>query len=262
MKIGMSDKWMKFGCCLTNEIQLLSDKSFEWFGIGSSCGVSRKRAFSNDLFGEVEDTRVDGNRSRGRIPGYGDEVQTGTEVEFPRDVCGQINQESYRAALSEYKKSGFSKLPVEEKIIERRVESCGPDEHHAMEKVYVLSPESEELNYEQSGEDYLFADTSDTDFSNVEDDVNDARSDTSFASSLNSIACDNVTAIKKNVASGDKASRNDKLGAWSLMELKTGGVDQKFCNVTQVADETQMCTTECTVDTLENWTSSGGIDGS
>ena len=82
----------------------------------------------------------------------------------------------------------------------------------------------------------------------------------SFASSLNSIACDNVTAITKKVASGVKASRNDMLGAWSLMELKTGGVDQKFCNVTQVADETQMCTTECTVDTLENWTSSGGID--
>ena len=44
------------------------------------------------------------------------------------------------------------------------------------------------------------------------------------------------------------------------MELKTEGSDQKFCNATHVADETQMCTTECTVDTLENWTSSGGID--
>ena len=44
------------------------------------------------------------------------------------------------------------------------------------------------------------------------------------------------------------------------MELKTGGVDQKFCNVTQVADKTQMCNTECTVDTLESWTTSGGID--
>ena len=47
------------------------------------------------------------------------------------------------------------------------------------------------------------------------------------------------------------------LGAWALMELKTGGVDQKLCNSTKVADETQMCTTECTVDTWEIWT---GID--
>ena len=50
------------------------------------------------------------------------------------------------------------------------------------------------------------------------------------------------------------------LGAWALMELKSGVVDQKFCNATHVADETQMCTIECTVDTLENWTSPGGID--
>ena len=50
------------------------------------------------------------------------------------------------------------------------------------------------------------------------------------------------------------------LGAWALMPLKTGGMDQKFCNSTNVADETQLCTTECTVDTLENWTSSGVID--
>ena len=27
-----------------------------------------------------------------------------------------------------------------------------------------------------------------------------------------------------------------------------------------MADETQVCTTMCTVDNLENWTSSGGID--
>ena len=50
------------------------------------------------------------------------------------------------------------------------------------------------------------------------------------------------------------------LGAWALMELKTGGVDQTFCNAAHVADETQMWTTECTVDNLENLTSSGRID--
>ena len=44
------------------------------------------------------------------------------------------------------------------------------------------------------------------------------------------------------------------------MKLKKGGMDLKLCNATNEADETQMCTTECTVDTLENWTSSGGTD--
>ena len=88
-------------------------------------------------------------------------------------------------------------------------------------------------------------------------DVNDARSNTGFAASLNSVACDNVTAIRSDFSGGVEASKNDKLGAWAL---KTGGVDQKFCNSTKVADETQMCTTECTLETWENWTSAGGID--
>ena len=35
-----------------------SGKSSEVFGIGSGSDVSRKGAFSKDLFGEVEDTRV------------------------------------------------------------------------------------------------------------------------------------------------------------------------------------------------------------
>ena len=107
----------------------------------------------------------------------------------------------------------------------------------------------------------MFEDISDTDFSDVEElVVNDARSETSFAASLNSVACDNVTAIANNFGVGIKPKRNDILGAWDLMELKTGGLDQKFCNARHMADETQMCTTECTVDTFENWTSSGGND--
>ena len=130
-----------------------------------------------------------------------------------------------------------------------------------MEKDCGLSPESDELSDEQSDDDYLFEDISDTDFLDVEEfDDNDARSEKSFASSLNSVACDNVTEIAINFGGGVKTSRNDMLEAWGLMELKTGGSDQKFCNATHVADETQMCTTECTVDTLENWTSSGGFD--
>ena len=245
---------------LMDELQP-TGKSSEGFGIGSSCGVSRKEAFSKDLFGEMEDTRIAESGSRKRIPGYGDEVQTGTEAEFTEEACGQLNQEIHRAAVSEYDNSGFRKIPTEEKIIERSKESCGPDEHHAMEKDYVLSPESGELSDEQSDDDYLFEDASDTDFSDVEEfDDNDSRSETSIAASLNSVACENVTALAISFGGGVKASRNDMLGAWALIKLKTGGSHQKFCNATHVADETQMCTTECTVDTLENWTSSGGID--
>ena len=135
------------------------------------------------------------------------------------------------------------------------------DQMSIMKKACVLSPESGELSDEQSDDDNLFEDISDTDFSDVEEfDVKDARSETSFAASLNSEACDNVTAIASDFGGGVKANRNVMLGAWALMQLKTGGLDQKFCNSTKVADETQMCTTECTVDILENWTGSGGID--
>ena len=77
------------------------------FGIGSCCGLSRKEAFSKDLLGEVEDTGTVESGIRIRIPGYGDEVQTETEVEFMEEVCGQINQKIYREALSEYENSGF-----------------------------------------------------------------------------------------------------------------------------------------------------------
>ena len=219
-------------------------RSSEGFGIGSSCGASRKGAFAKILFGEAEDTRVVGSCSRRRIPVYGDEVETRTEVEFTEEVCSQMNQEIYRAALSEHKNSGLKEILK-----------------YAVEKDYVQSPESDELSDEQSDNDNLFKDISDTDFFDVEEfDVNDARSETSFAANLNSVACDNVTAVASDFGGVVKANRNDMLGAWALMELKTGGVDQKFCNSTKAADETQMCRTECTVDTLENWTSSGGFD--
>ena len=67
-------------------------KGSEWFGIGSDCGVSGIGAFSNDLFGELEDTRVAESGSKMRSPGYGYEVQTRTEVEFTEEYCGQKNQ--------------------------------------------------------------------------------------------------------------------------------------------------------------------------
>ena len=220
--------------------------------------MSRKGAFSKDLFGGVEDTRIVESGSRTRISGYGDEVQSGTEVEFTQEVCGQMNQKIYIAALSEYENCGFRKFPTEEEIVERNAETCGPDEHYAMEKNYLLSQESEELSDEQRDDEYLFKDILGRHFWDVEElDVNDARSETSFAANSTSVACDNVTEIASNFGGGVKASRNDMLGAWALMELKTGGMDQKFCNTKHVADETQMYTTECT---LENSTSSGGID--
>ena len=210
----------------------------------------------------MEDSRIAESGSGIRFRGCGDEVQNGTEAEFTEGLCCQVNQEICRAALSENENSGLREIRTQEELIERRVESCGPDEHHAMGKDYVLSPESEELSDEQSDDDYLIEDPSDTDFSEVEEfDDNDERSETSFAASLNSVACDNVTALAINFGGGIKANRNDMLGAWSLMELKTEGMGQKFCNSRNVADETQVCTTECTVDNLENWTSSGGIDG-
>ena len=185
--------------------------------------------------------------SRIRIPGDGEEVQTGPELEFTDEICGQTNQEICRAALSENEKSGFRKQTSAAETIERKVESCGPNEHYAAEKDYVQSPESDELSDEQLDDENLFEDISDTDFSDVEEfDVNASRSETGFAASLNSVASDNVTAIKSDFGGGVKASRDDMLGTWALMELKTGGVDQKFCNATHVADETQICTTECT----------------
>ena len=148
-----------------------------------------------------------------------------------------------------------------QKKSERSFESCGPDEHHAMEKDYVLSPKSEEPSDEQLDDDYLFEDISDNNFSDVEElDNNDARSETRFVASLNSVACDNVTQKASNSSGAVKTSGNDVLGAWGLMEVKRGGLDQKFCSATRVADERQMCTTECTVDTLESWTRSRGVD--
>ena len=68
-------------------------RSSEWFDIGSSCDLPRRGAFKKDLSGEVEDTKIAESGSRTKIPGYSDEVQAGTEVEFTEEVCGQINQD-------------------------------------------------------------------------------------------------------------------------------------------------------------------------
>ena len=139
-------------------------KSLEGFGIGSSCGLSRIGSLSKVLLGQEENTRIAEGGRRKKITGYGDEVQTGAEVEFTEEVCGQIKQKNYRAALSKYENSDIREILTEEKFIERSDESCGPDEHHATEKDYILSPESEELSDEQSDDDYLFAYISDTEF--------------------------------------------------------------------------------------------------
>ena len=77
-------------------------------------------------------------------------------------------QKIYRAALSEDENIGFREIHKEEKIIQLSVQSCGPDDHHAMEKDYVQSPASEELSDEQSDDDYLFEYILDTVFWDVE----------------------------------------------------------------------------------------------
>ena len=182
-------------------------RSSEGFGIGSSCGFSRKGAFGKDLFGEVEDLSIAVSGSRIRIPGDGDEVQIEPEVEFTDEICGQTNQEICRAALSENGNSVFRKQTSEGEIIERKVESCGPNEHYAVEKDYLQSPESDELCDEQSDDENLFENISDTGVSDVEElDVNDARSETGFAASLNSAASDNVTAIASDFGGGVKTT--------------------------------------------------------
>ena len=94
-----------------------SGKSSEGFGIVSSCCVSRKRASGKDLSGEVEDTRVAESDSRVRSQGYGNELQTGNEVQLTEEVCGQVNQEIYGSAQSKYENRGCRKLPTEKKSL-------------------------------------------------------------------------------------------------------------------------------------------------
>ena len=92
-------------------------KSSEVFGIGSRRVASRNGPFSKDLFGEVGHTRAVGSCSRRRIPGYGDEVQTASEVEFTEEVCGQVNQEIYRAALTNMKTVASKKFRQKRKSL-------------------------------------------------------------------------------------------------------------------------------------------------
>ena len=126
-------------------------------------------------------------------------MQTGTKVEFIENVCCQISKKICRAALSKHEKSGIKEILTIEKSIDLSVESCGPGEPHVIEKDFVLSPESEELSDEESDDDYLFENISDTDFLEVEEtDVIHARSETSFDASLNSVACAFVTALASN----------------------------------------------------------------
>ena len=91
-------------------------------------------------------------------------MQTGTVFELKEEVCGQVNQEICRAGLSENKNSWFWNISAEEKNHRGECWVLEPDEHHASEKDYVLSPALEELSDEQSDDDYLFKDILDTDF--------------------------------------------------------------------------------------------------
>ena len=55
-------------------------------------GVSRKEAFSSDLFGELENEWIVENGGGNRKASYGDVVQNGSEDEFSEEVCSQPNQ--------------------------------------------------------------------------------------------------------------------------------------------------------------------------
>ena len=81
------DKRSSAGVSLIDQF-LQPGRSSEGLGIGSSCGLSRKGAFGKDLSGEMEDMIIAERGSRIRIPGDGDEVQTGSEAEFTDEVCG------------------------------------------------------------------------------------------------------------------------------------------------------------------------------
>ena len=103
----------------------------------------------------------------------------------------------------------------------------------------------------------MVEDNSDTDISDVKElDLNDARSEANFARGFK------VEEVKWDTKKENKikALRNDVYGAWSSMALKTRILNQKFDNATNVADWTQLCTTGCTIDTLKEWSPSGGTD--
>ena len=67
-----------------------------------------------------------------------------------------------------------------------------------------------------------------------------ATSGDNFAAKLEEEACDNVTAIDRKHHHEVKALRNDIMGAWGLMELRTRSLDRKLYSATYVVDETQL----------------------
>ena len=76
-------------------------KILEGFGMVSSFVVSRKGAFSKEMFGKNKNMRNDARIIRLRIPRYGDEVETGSEDELRRKfVVRQIRKYAEQLSAS------------------------------------------------------------------------------------------------------------------------------------------------------------------
>ena len=83
-------------------------------------------------------TKIAENGSRIRIPGYGNELQTETEVELTEEAFGQIKQKINRSALEEYESGGFRKIPTEEKSLSGVL--------RLVDQMKIMLQESEELS--------------------------------------------------------------------------------------------------------------------
>ena len=105
-----------------------------------------------------------------------------------------------------------------------------------MQKDSVLPPVSKELSDEQSNKGIEVEQFWDADVLYVN--VSEAMKEASFATLFKSEkdACQNATALASDIGDGGKVSSNNLLGAWSLMELKTGCLDQMFYNATIMAE--------------------------
>ena len=218
-------------------------KISEGFGIASSWVVSWNGAFGRDLFVEVEDTIIAESCSRIRIPCYGDVMETGTAVELTEDVGGQINWETYRAALTDYENSGFRKVSTEKTsraecwVVGTRWASCLGNRVLRFKRWTV---EWWLFVWRYFG--YRFFGCRGTWSQRCE-----KRDKFCREFEISSMLQCNFN--NENFWRWFQSYQKRCFGAWSLIELETGGLDQKSCNATRKADETQMCTTECTVDT-------------
>ena len=99
-------------------------------GIGSGCAAWPKEASRKDLVNGRKKTAERGSRTR--IPSYV-ELWNESEDVFREEICGQPDQKSYGASLSDYEDSGARKVLAEEIGIGQITEWCVSAEHCPME---------------------------------------------------------------------------------------------------------------------------------